>query len=119
MDGRSLVDRLRVWPFNLIVGILAGVAVATFLTVINLTVHQGAIQVGLVCLVIMGVSTFAYKTEVKRQTDEIERERRPGHSSKDGGQRSLIDDRQALRRGLKAALRPPGPADYLIRRWRR
>jgi hypothetical protein len=119
LENESLIDYLRVSPFNWIIGIVAGVGLVALAIVVQATMGQEAVKVGFVSVIIMGVSIFAYETEVKRQIDNIERESRSTHLAIDADEKYAVDDQRAVMRGLRAALRAPGPADHLIRKRRR
>jgi len=120
MDDPPLLDYVHERPFNWILGALAVVVLVTLVEVLrSVIVDKEAVQIGLIAVLMIGVAAFAYKSEVRRQEDEIERMQRTGLSREYRPEKLPSDDEAALAKGLRAALRQPGPADYVIRKLRK
>jgi hypothetical protein len=121
MDNPFLLDYVRVRPFNWILCAIAAVlpiVLVAFLRSLNVDKH--AIQIGLIVVLMIIVAVFAYKTEVKMQEEEIASERTTPRPSEYRPEKPSTDDEAvALAKGLRMALRQPGPGDYLIRKLRK
>jgi hypothetical protein len=74
MDNPPPVDYVRVWPFNWMIGSLGGVGFVALIAVANVIIGSEAGQFAVIALLMIALSVFAYKTEVKRQEEEIARE---------------------------------------------
>ena len=116
MHDETTVHYVRVQRVSWMIGILAGLGIIAVTMFFGSAIDLDALQIALLALMVAGVITFAYKTEVKRQEAYLDREpatsRLTGYSSTT----SRTHNERALMRGLKTALRAPGPADHLIRR---
>jgi len=60
MENSSLVNYLSEWPLNLLSGIIAGVGVVILMAAVRLMLDMEAVQFGLMALIAVSVSIFAY-----------------------------------------------------------
>jgi hypothetical protein len=119
MDNPFLLDYVRVRPFNWIICAVAAVLPIILVAFLrSLNVDKDAVQIGLIVFLMIGVAVFAYKTEVKRQEEDIASEGRAVQQREYRPQKLPLDDEAALAKGLRTALRQPGPADYVIKKLR-
>jgi hypothetical protein len=99
MENSSLVNYLSEWPLNLLSGIIAGVGVVILMAAVRLMLDMEAVQFGLMALIAVSVSIFAYKTEVTKQ------ESIAGNLEGSKIEHARSEYEAALRRGLEVALR--------------
>lgn len=101
MDTPSLLNNTRLQPLSWIMGTLSGAGAIVILTSIFDTT---SLQYGLIAALTIGLAAFTYKTEVKRQEEEIERE---AWLMRHGVEKLQPEEDKAIVKGLKSALALP------------
>jgi hypothetical protein len=73
MDNPS-PDYVHVRPFDWMIGSLGGIGLVTLIAVVNSVIGSEEGQFVVIAVLMIALSVFAYKTEMKRHEQEIARE---------------------------------------------
>jgi hypothetical protein len=93
MDNPSVLD-VRVGLFRWMIGGVAGVSLAAviLLVIYVYIVEIEAVQFALIAVLMVGLTAFAYKTEVERQEAEIARDQTTTPPSADSAEQHPISN---------------------------